>query len=170
MNSKIRDAFNKQINAELYSSYLYLSMSAYFESKSLVGMAHWMRIQAQEELQHVMRFFDFINQRGGRVLLSHVDGPETEWDSPLAAFRNAYEHECKVSGLINELVDLALAEKDHAANAFLQWFVTEQVEEEATAQGIVDQLEVIGDSGGPLLMLDRELGSRTPPASAAGEG
>lgn len=161
LSEKMSGAFNKQINAELYSSYLYLSMSAYFESKRLPGMAHWMRIQAQEELIHVMKFFDFVNQRGGRVLLRAMDGPKTEWDSPLDAFRGAYEHECKVSSLINELVDLAINERDHAANAFLQWFVSEQVEEEAAAMAIVDKLEVVGDQGVPLLMVDRELGSRT---------
>lgn len=168
LNKKIEEAFNKQINAELYSSYLYLSMSACFESKSLKGMANWMRIQAQEELTHVMKFFDFINDRSGRVLLGEVEAPKTEWDSPIEAFKEAYGHECKISGLINGLVDLSLAESDHAANAFLQWFVTEQVEEEATASTIVDQLSLIGDDGVALLMLDNELGRRTfqPPAGS----
>jgi ferritin len=129
-----------------------------------------MRLQAQEELLHVMKFFDFVNQRGGRVLLRAVEGPKTEWESPLDAFRGAYEHECKVSSLINELVDLAVGERDHAANAFLQWFVSEQVEEEASAQAIVDKLEVVGDHGVPLLMVDRELAGRTPPAPAGQSG
>jgi ferritin len=165
LNNTIQDAFNKQLNAELFSSYLYLSMSAYFESQNLKGMAHWMRIQGQEELQHAMKFFGFINERGGRVLLTQVDGPKTEWSSPLDAFEDTYEHECKVTGLINGLVDLSLSEKDHAANTFLQWFVTEQVEEEASAQEIRDKLKLVGDSPAVLFMLDQELGQRMPPAA-----
>ena len=160
-NPKIQDAFNKQINAEVFSSYLYLSMSTYFDSQNLKGMANWMLIQAQEELQHAMKFLDFINERGGRVLLTQVEGPKTEWSSPLDVFEDAYRHECKVTGMINDLVDLSLSEKDHAANVFLQWFVTEQVEEEASAQEIADQLKLAGDQGGVLFMLDRELGTRT---------
>ena len=161
LNPKIQDAFNKQINAEVFSSYLYLSMSTYFDSQNLKGMANWMLIQAQEELQHAMKFLDFINERGGRVLLTQVEGPKTEWNSPLDVFEDAYGHECKVTGMINDLVDLSLSEKDHAANVFLQWFVTEQVEEEASAQEIADQLKLAGDQGGVLFMLDRELGTRT---------
>jgi ferritin len=164
MNTKIQDAFNGQINAEIYSSYLYLSMSAYFESQNLAGMATWMRIQAQEELTHAMKFFGFVNEREGRVLLTQVEGPETEWTSPLDVFENALAHEQKVTGLINNLVDLSLAEKDHASNIFLQWFVTEQVEEEATASSIVDKLKLIGDNPVALYMLDGELGQRTAPA------
>lgn len=166
LNKKIQDAFNGQINAELCSSYLYLSMSAYFESANLAGMAAWMKIQAQEELLHAMKFFDFINERDGRVGLSQIEAPKTEWESALDVFEDAYAHECKVSGLINELVDLSIGEHDHAANAFLQWFVTEQVEEESTALTIVDKLKRAGDSSVALLMLDGELGQRTPPAPA----
>jgi len=164
LNPKIQDALNEQLNAELYSSYLYLSMSAYFETQNLAGMANWMRIQAQEEMVHVMKFYDFINQRDGRVILTQVDAPETTWNSPLEAFQGAYEHECKVSGLINQRVDLAISEKDHAANTFLQWFVTEQVEEEATALSIVDKLKLAADNSVALLMLDAELGQRVLPA------
>ena len=166
LNPKIEEAFNRQLNAELFSSYLYLSMAAYFESQNLKGMAHWMRIQVQEENLHGMKFFDFINERGGRVTLTEIAAPQVEWTSPVAAFQAAYEHECKVSGLINELADLALSEKDHAANAFLQWFITEQVEEEASVLEITEQLKLAGDQGSLLLMLDRELGQRTPPAAA----
>ena len=166
-NQKIQDAFNKQLNAELFSSYLYLSMSAYFDSQTLKGMANWMRMQAQEEVQHAMKFYDFINDRGGRVVLAPVEGPETEWDSPLAAFEGAHKHECKVTGLIHDLVDLAIKEKDHAANAFLQWFVTEQVEEEASVTEIADKLRLVGDRGGVLFMLDKELGQRTPSSTEA---
>ena len=119
LNPKIQDAINEQINAELYSSYLYLSMSAYFQAHSFDGMAHWMRIQAQEEMGHVMRFYDFVNDRGGRVLLKQVDAPKTEWESPLDAFQDAYAHECKVSGLINDLVGLAQSENDHMTADFL---------------------------------------------------
>ena len=168
MNQKIQDAFNEQINAELYSSYLYLSMAAYFNSISLTGFANWMRVQAQEELVHVMKFYDFINERGGKVVLTAIDGPPSSWDPPLKAFENAYSHEQKVTALINGLVDLAIAEKDHAANAFLQWFVTEQVEEESSADAVVQQLKLAGDAGGGIFMIDRELGQRVFTMPAAG--
>ena len=167
LKPKIQDAFNQQINAELFSSYLYLSMSAYFESRNLKGMANWMRIQAQEENLHALKFFDFIHERGGQAVLTQIDAPQVEWNSPAAAFEAAHQHECKISGLINGLVDLALSEKDHAANAFLQWFVTEQVEEEATVHEISEQLKLAGDQGGILFMLDRELGRRAAPVAQA---
>lgn len=160
LKPKVQGAMNEQLNAELFSSYLYLSMSAWFQSKSLEGMAHWMRIQAQEELGHVMRFFDFINDRGGRVLLGQVEAPKSDWGSPLEAFSEAYEHECKISARIDDLVSLSTGENDQAAVAFLQWFVTEQVEEEATVQTIVDKLKMVGDNGVALYMLDTELGQR----------
>jgi ferritin len=162
----IQDALNDQINAELFSSYLYLSMAAHFESKSLPGMANWMRIQAQEELTHAMKFYDFINDRGGRVILAAVEAPQTEWDGPLSVFEGALEHERKVTGLIHDLVELAVGEKDRATEAFLQWFVNEQVEEEATAETIVDQLKLIGDNGVALFMLDGQLGQRSFTATA----
>jgi ferritin len=164
MNAKIQDAFNKQLNAELFSSYLYLSMAAHFESRNLKGMAHWMRMQVQEENIHAMKFFDFINECGGRVTLIQINQPKTEWNSPLDAFEETCRHEAKVTGLINDLVDLALQEKDHAANTFLQWFVTEQVEEEATAQEIRDKLKLIGNNPVALFMMDQELGGRAAPA------
>ena len=164
LNPRIEAALNSQINAELYSSYLYVSMSAYFDSQNLAGMANWMRIQAQEEVAHAVKFFDFVNERDGRVLLTQIEGPKTEWTSPLDVFEEAYAHEQKVTGLINDLVDLSLGEKDHASNAFLQWFVTEQVEEEAAAKTIVDKLKMIGDNPVALYMLDGELGTRTLPA------
>jgi ferritin len=160
LNPKIQDAFNKQINAELFSSYLYLSMSAYFETENFRGMAHWMRVQAQEEQKHAMKFYSFIHQRNGRVTLVQVEGPKTQWNSPLDAFEDAYKHELKISGLINELVNLAVAEKDHAAQSFLQWFVNEQVEEEATALAIREELKLVGDHGVAMLMMDRQLGQR----------
>ena len=161
LSSKVQDAFNKQINAELYSSYLYLSMAAYFESKDLKGMAHWMNIQANEEKAHAMRFFDFINDRSGRVTLTQIEAPKTEWKSPLEAFEDAYKHEIKITGMINELFTLVAIEKDGAGHDFLEWFCREQVEEEANAQLIVAQLKLVGDNGVGLYLLDQELGKRT---------
>jgi len=168
LGEKLQDAINDQMNAELYSSYLYLSMSAYFQSVNLAGFANWMRIQAQEELVHVMKFYDYVNERGGRVTLKAVDAPPTEWKSPLAAFEHAYEHEQMVTGRINDLVNLAIDERDHATNGFLQWFVTEQVEEEASADGVVQKLKLVGADGGGMFMVDRELGQRVfaPPADS----
>ncbi len=167
LNPKIQDALNEQINAEFFSSYLYLSMSADFESKSMPGMANWMRIQAQEELGHALKFYGFINDRNGRVTLARIDGPKTEWNSAANAFEEAYQHEQKVTGLINGLVDLAVAEKDHATETFLQWFVTEQVEEESTVSTILDQLKLVGDNGVALYMLDGQLGQRAAAAMPA---
>lgn len=165
LKPRMQDALNEQINKEYYSAYLYLSMSSYFESVNLSGFAKWMNAQYQEEIQHVLKFFRYIVERGGRVLLQPIEGPPTEWDSPLAAFEAAYGHEVLVTGLINDLVDLAVAEHDHATNNFLQWFIEEQVEEEASTDGVVQQLKLAGDGGG-LFLLDRELGQRvfTPPA------
>lgn len=167
MKEKMQDALNGQLNAELYSSYLYLSMSAFYRSMDLGGFANWMRVQAREELMHAMKIYDYINERGGRVTLSQVKGPPTEWDSPMHAFEHVLKHEQKVTGLINGLVDLAIEEKDHATNNFLVWFVTEQVEEEATANDIVQKLKMVGTEGSGLLLLDSELAQRvfTPPAS-----
>jgi len=132
ISKKIEKALNKQINAELYSAYLYLSMVAYFESVNLPGFANWMKVQTQEELMHAMKIYDFVNERGGRVVLKAIEAPPTEWDSPLDAFEATYKHEQKVTGLINNLVNLAIEEKDHATSSFLQWFVNEQVEEESS--------------------------------------
>lgn len=167
MKDKIQKAFNGQVNAEFASAYIYLSMSSCLDSMNLVGMAIWMRAQAQEEMQHAMKFYDFILERDGRALMEKISSPKVEWDSALAVFEDAYAHECKVSGLIHDLVDLAVAERDHASNAFLQWFVTEQVEEEATVLHIVERLRMIGDNKVALLMMDNELGSRTPAVDLA---
>jgi ferritin len=163
LNEKIQNAFNAQINAELFSSYLYLSMSAWLETQGLKGMAHWMRMQVQEEDFHAKKFLDFVNECDGRVLLTAIEAPQTEWSSPLQVFADAYEHETKISGMINELVDLALSERDHAANSFLQWFVNEQVEEEASTQEIRDKLKLAGDNGAVLYMIDQELSQRSAP-------
>lgn len=160
MNQKIQDALNKQLNAELYSSYLYLSMSACLEMKNLMGMASWMRLQVREELEHAMKYFNFIHERNGQVTLTQVDAPKTQWDTPLDVFENAYQHEQSISEMIHKIVDLSISENDHAANNFLQWFVTEQVEEEATVLLIVEKLKMIGDSGVAVFMLDAELGHR----------
>jgi ferritin len=167
LKPRIQEALNGQLNAELFSSYLYLSMSAYFDSQSLAGMANWMRIQDQEETIHAMKFFEFINDRDGRVLLTQIDSPKTEWTSPLNAFEEALEHERKVTQMIGDLVDLSLEEKDHAANIFLQWFITEQVEEESAAKTIVDKLKLVGDNPVALYMLDGELAQRTLPPPVA---
>jgi ferritin len=160
LSSKIQDAFNRQINAELSSSYLYLSMAAYFESQDLKGMAHWMRLQSGEETQHALRFFDFINDRSGRVTLTAIEAPPTEWKSPLEAFEEAYKHEQKVTAMINELMNLVAVERDGAGHDFLEWFCREQVEEEATAQLIVAQLKLTGDSGVGRYLIDQQLGQR----------
>jgi len=169
ISKRIEQAFNDQINAETHSAYLYWSMVAYFESVNLSGFAAWMRVQAQEEMVHASKFFDVINERSGRVTLQAIEGPAGEWDSPLSAFEAAYAHEQYITGRINDLVALAREENDNAAEIFLQWFVTEQVEEEDSANKVVQQLKLIGDNAGGLFMLDRELGQRafTPPA---GEG
>jgi ferritin len=135
-------------------------MSAYFQTINLLGFANWMRVQAQEELVHAMKFHDFINERNGRVILQQVEAPPTEWSSPLDVFEGAYKHEQKVTGLINDLVNLAVGERDHATNIFLQWFVTEQVEEEASADEVVQKLKLVGDDSSGLFMLDGEMGQR----------
>ncbi len=160
----IQDALNKQINEELYSAYLYLSMAAYFESTNLKGMAQWMRFQTQEELGHAVKFIDYVNERDGRVLLAAIKPPKTDWQGPADVFQDVYEHECQITGLINQLADLALTERDHATGTILQWFITEQVEEEATANDVVGKLKLVGDNGVAIFMLDAELGQRAAPA------
>lgn len=170
LSEKIQKALNQQVNAELYSSYLYLSMAAYFESLSLKGFAQWMRVQAQEELVHVGKFFNYLADRGGRVLLGAIAAPPAEWSTPKEAFEDALAHEQKVTGLINKLVTLAKNENDHATENFLQWFVSEQVEEEASADEVVQKLKLVGKSVEGLLYLDDKLGTRTfVMAPAAGE-
>jgi ferritin len=165
ISKKMEKALNEQINAEMYSAYLYLSMESYFRSLDLSGFANWMRIQVQEELMHAMKIYAFVDARGGRITLKSIAAPPTEWDSPLAVFEATYKHEQKVTGLINELVSLAIKEKDHATNTFLQWFVNEQVEEESSADKIIQQMKMMGNAPGGMFMLDRELGQRvfTPP-------
>jgi len=166
-NKKMEKSFNEQINEELYSAYLYLSMVAYFESINLPGFANWMRVQTQEEIVHAMKFYDYINQRDGRVVLTALADPQIEWKSPMDAFEAAYKHEVHITAKINELVNLAIEEKDHAANMFLQWFVNEQVEEEKNPLDIIQKLKMIKDSSEGLYMLDKELATRVfiPPAA-----
>jgi len=165
LKEKMLKALNGQINAEMYSSYLYLSMEAYFQSISLGGFAAWMRSQVQEELFHAMKFYDFVCERGGRVTLDTIKKPDARWKSPLTAFKQILKHEQLVTSLINDLVDLAIAEKDHATLNFLQWFVAEQVEEEDSVGEIVDKLKLIKEDTSGLFFLDAELGKRvfTPP-------
>lgn len=160
ISEKMQKAFNEQLNAELYSSYLYLSMAAYFEAANLPGFANWMNMQSQEEYAHSMKFYSYINQVGGRVELDTIEKPDFEWKSALVVFEASLEHEKYITKRINDLVDLAIEEKDHAANNFLQWFVNEQVEEEATVGNIVDKFRLIGEEKGGLFILDRELGAR----------
>ncbi len=167
LSEKMQEALNTQINKELYSSYLYLSMAAWCESVNLSGFANWMTIQAREEVSHTEKFFGYLNERGGRVLLQPIEGPPVEWGSVFEVFEQVLEHERLVTGLIHGLVKLARSEDDYATEAFLQWFVSEQVEEEATASGVVEELKLAGEKGSGLFMLDREMGTRvfTPPAA-----
>ncbi len=168
--TKIEDAFNEQIKHELESAYLYLAMAAYFDSEGLEGMARWMRAQTQEEVTHAMRFFKHLLERGGTVKLSALSQPQSKWDSPLAAFEAAYKHEQFITNCIHKLVRLSREESDFASQTILQWFVDEQVEEEESTLRVVQQLKLVGQDGRGLLMLDRELGTRTfvlPPELAA---
>lgn len=160
MNDRIEKAFNEQFNAEMYSAYLYLSMNAYFHSSNLPGFANWMLVQAQEELTHAMKFYDFVIDKGGRMILTSIEGPQLKWDSPLAAFEHQLAHEKVVTALIDKLVDLAAEVNDHSAHQFLQWFVKEQVEEESNARDLVSKAEMVCDDSTGLFMLDRELAGR----------
>lgn len=163
------NALNEQINEELFSSYLYLAMAAQFDDMALAGFANWMKVQAQEELSHAMKFFNYVSERGGRVALKAIAEPQKEWKTSLEMFEAAYEHECHISECINKLVDLAIKERDYATQNMLQWFVEEQVEEEASADEIVQKLKLMGDAQGAMFMMDRELGSRVFVNEAAGE-
>jgi len=167
LKKKVEEALNNQINAEMYSSYLYLAMNAYFESRTLSGFANWMRIQAMEEMSHALKIYDFVHERNGKVVLTAIQAPKLEWKNIQEVLEDTYTHEQKVTGLINDLVDLAASEKDHATVAFLQWFVDEQVEEEANASKLLDEVKMIGNEGSALFFLDRELQQRvyTPPAT-----
>jgi ferritin len=164
MNERLETALNEQIHAEFFSFYLYLSVSTYFKTIHLDGFAHWMQVQAQEEFTHAMKLVDFLSERGGTVRLMALDAPQAEWDSPVAATETVINHERHISRRINDLVDLATEVKDHASTVLLHWYVNEQVEEEATADTLFNQVRMVGDSPFGLLMLDRELAGRAAPA------
>lgn len=151
---------NKQINAEYWSAYFYLSMSAYFEEIGLAGAANWMRIQYQEEISHALKFFDYVVERGGKVKLMPIEEVPHNWDGIINVFEETLKHEQKVTYLINNLMDVAIEEKDHAAKSFLQWYVDEQVEEESGVQTILDQLKLVEGKGNGLFLIDKDLGSR----------
>jgi len=169
INEKIEKALNAQLNKEFFSSYLYLSMSSYFESKNLTGMSAWMKIQADEEHLHAMKFYAYVIQKGGRAILTSIETPKSDWKSVVEVFEDTYTHEQFITASIDELVHLSLEVKDYATHNFLQWFVTEQVEEEANVTKIIDDLKMVGENNYGIFMLDRELGARqpAPPAPAA---
>lgn len=168
LSDKMQTTLNEQINEEMFSSYIYLAMAAYFEDLNMAGFAHWMRMQADEETIHAMKIYDYINERGGRVKLMAIKEPPQEWDSPLAAFEAALAHEQHISGCINKLVALARKENDFPTDSFLKWFVDEQVEEEDNVGQVVDDIRRVADVPAGLFMLDRELGVRGPAAAEAG--
>lgn len=156
----MQTAINEQINAEIWSAYLYLSMSAYFERQTLRGFANWMKIQWQEEMTHAIKFFDYVHSRGGQVSLQPIAAVQIDWKNAIDVFAETLKHEQHVTDLINNLANISIDEKDHATNSMLQWFIAEQIEEEANAEQILVQLKLIGDNGYGLLMLDRELATR----------
>lgn len=160
INEKVTKALNGHLNRELYSAYLYLSMSAYCNTLGLKGFTHWFMAQYHEEMVHAMKFYEYLQKQGKPVLLSQIDTPENIWDSTLAVFEAALSHEQKVTGWINDLMDLAITEKDHATQIFLQWFVAEQVEEEETATDIIAQLKLNNHDPQGIFMLDKDLGTR----------
>lgn len=161
LSKALQDAINDQIHHEFHSAYIYLSMAAYMESANFPGFAHWMRLQAKEEVNHAMKLFDYVNDRNGRVTLKALEQPPADFASILATFEQALEHEKKVTQMIHNLYGLATKENDYATQVALQWFINEQVEEEATAMSVVDRLKIAGNDGAGLLLLDRELGSRS---------
>lgn len=160
IKEKVQKALNKQLNEELQASYLYLSMSSHFETQNLDGFASWMRLQSQEEYSHAMKIFDFLHQAGANVELKKIETPKSSWKSFLDVFKDTYDNEKQVTTSIYEIVDLAMAEKDHAVTNFLQWFVNEQVEEEATSLKIMERMKLVGDNKNGLFLLDREMAQR----------
>ncbi len=158
---KMQKAMNAQINAEMYSAYLYLSMAGYFENINLKGFASWMRVQAMEELTHAKRFFAFLLERQGKVVLAEIKAPPSEWNSPLEVFEESYKHEVVVTGLINNLVSIATDLKDYASVAFLQWFVNEQVEEESSVDGVIQSLKLVDNQANGWFLVDKDLAART---------
>jgi len=160
LNKKMEDALNEQLNREMYSAYLYMSMSSCFAHKGLKGFANWFMVQYHEEMLHAMKIYEYIGLQGGRVLLKSLQQPPSEFESPLDAFGSTLDHEQFITKSINELMELAIAEKDHATRIFLQWYVTEQVEEENNDNEIISQLKIIRDDPNGIMMLDRELAAR----------
>lgn len=169
ITKKMEKALNAQINKEFYSAYLYLSMSAYCNKSNMPGCEHWFRMQYDEEVIHMTKMFDYLMQHGGEARLMQVDEPANDFGSILGAFEASLKHEQFVTKSINELLDVAVEERDHATQVFLQWFITEQVEEEANVKEIVDRLKMIGDNGAALMMIDDKLALRMPPAPAAAQ-
>jgi ferritin len=161
MQAAVIDAVNEQIRHELESAYIYLSMSAHFEAENLPGFAKWMRLQSQEEMNHAMRLFDYLNDRGARVVLQALAQPPAHYDSPLSVFEQAFQHEQKITSLIEQLHRRAGEHADSATQVMLHWFITEQVEEERNASQVVDQLRLAGENRAALLFLDRQLGARS---------
>ena len=161
LKETVLKALNEQINAEMHSAYLYLSMSAYFEDKGLGGFANWMKVQYKEELSHALKFFDFVNARNGRVVLEPIQAVPTEFDGIIDVFERTLDHEQKVTGMIDNLVDIAVAASDHATQSFLRWFVDEQVEEESNVNELLDNLRLIDGQGNGVFMLNRELQNRS---------
>lgn len=168
ISKKIEESFNAQMVREFYSSYLYLAMAGYFEDTGLKGFANWMRMQAEEERMHSMKFYDYILSRGGKITLGQIEAPPKEWKSTLNAFEETLKHEELVTSHIHKLASLAIEEKDHAAHSFLKFFIDEQVEEEDQVNEILDKLRLVKDSPGGLFMLDADLGKRPLPTSLAG--
>lgn len=160
VKDKVLKSLNKQMNDELYSSYEYLGMAAYFESENLGGFAHWYRLQSQEEYMHAIKIFDYILEVDGKVNLTQIKAPNSDWKSPLEIFKETYKHEQSVTGSIYELTDLCLAEKDHATHNFLQWFIREQVEEESSASKLLERMKMVGDNRSALFLMDREMAQR----------
>ncbi|NOY95823.1 MAG: ferritin [Chlorobi bacterium] len=160
LKEKVLDAINNQINAEIYSAYLYLSMSAYFNNKGLNGFANWMFVQYQEELAHSIKFFNYVNERGSRVVLKAIEQVPSDFESTLSVWEKTLEHEQMVTEMINGIMDVAIEENDHATKSFLQWFIDEQVEEEATVTEILDTLKLIDGQANGIFMLDREMRQR----------
>ena len=165
MNAVVHEAINRQINAELTASYSYLQMSAFCARQAFNGCAHWLRLQADEEREHAMKLFDFVQDRDGRAVLQAIPQPPREFGSPINLFEQVLAHEQEVTSLIEQLYRKAVAEQDHATQIFLQWFITEQVEEEKTASQLLETLKLAGDNKVALLMLDRELGARSAPTA-----
>ncbi len=169
LSDRLQDAINQQINSEMYSAHLYLSMAAYFETLSLTGFAHWMRLQFEEETSHALKLFDYVNDRDGRVTLHAIEQPPVEFESPHSVMRMALEHERLVTDMINNLYTLAISENDYPTHVLLEWFVAEQVEEEKVVRDIVDHMDIIGDDGTGLLIIDQRLGDRTAEEGAEGD-